>query len=254
LECDGIKAEIEVQREKQALQAASMPKFLKWVKQNPMPRTEGGKDRWSKRARKANPHIVITTKLNYDIHFLIFCSSFPTKHWLELPAEERERFATQLAPDRVQWGHDAFHMEKRPMLIQSLKDFQSSPFRQFDHVFTAKVAEHSGDFVVSWCWPRSDRKLLEDFKQWLEENRPPDQPPLHTTSESASRKTSHRDLLKALGALRLTRAFKNNFIEARYHAWEVLPKPLYKDQAAWIKATNRAKQQIETFQSKMLRI
>jgi hypothetical protein len=145
-------------------------------------------------------------------------------------------------------------MEKSGMLIQSLKDYLSNPFRYGGGRLSAvKAAEDSGDFVVSWYWPRSDRKLLQDFKKWLEENRPPDQPPLHKTGESPTRKTSHKDLLKALGALRLIRAFKNNFSEARYRGWEVLDKPLYKDQAAWIKAKNRAEQEIETFRSTMLR-
>jgi hypothetical protein len=145
-------------------------------------------------------------------------------------------------------------MEKSGMFIRSLEDYLSSPFRYTGGRLSAvKVPEHSGDFVVSWCWPRSDRKLLQDFKKWLEENRPPDQPPLHKTGESPTRKTSHKDLLKALGALRLLRAFKNNFRKAYDHAWEVLDKPLYKDQAAWIKAKNRAEQEIETFRSTMLR-
>jgi hypothetical protein len=281
LECDSIKAEAKKLRQKQVLSEANRKKFEKWVRLNPMPRTQGverdtscdsaiahcenylmagaikggERDRWCERALKANPDIIVTTKLSHDLHFLGTCAHFPTKHWLEIPAGEREHLAKQFTPDRLQWGHDAFHMEKRGMLIQSLEDYLSSPFRYAGGRLSAvKLPEHSGDFVVSWCWPRSDRKLLQDFKKWLEENRPTDQPPFHKTSESTSRKTSHRDLLKALGALRLTRAFKNDFGKACNHAWAVLDKPLYKDQAAWIKATNRAKQQIETFQSKMLRI
>jgi hypothetical protein len=279
LECDSIIAEAKKLRERHVLSEANRKKFEKWFRLNPMPATQGIEpdtccesaiahcenyvmagawkggelDRWCERALKANPDVIVTTKLSYDLHFLGTFAHFPTKHWLEIPAEEREQFATQLAPHRVQWGHEAFHMEKRPMCIESLKDFQNSPSRQSDHVFTARVPEHSGDFVVSWCWPRSDRKLLQDFKKWLEENRPPDQPPLHKTGQSPTRKTSHKDLLKALGALRLIRAFKNDFSEARYHAWEVLDKPLYKDQAAWIKAKNRAEREIETFQSTMFR-
>src|SRR5262249_53387714 len=157
-------------------------------------------------------------------------------------------------PDGLQWGHDAFHYEKSGMLIQSIEEYLSSPFTYTGSWFsTVKVPGLSGDFVISWFWERSDRKLLLDFKKWLEENRPQDKPPLHKTGESPTRKTSHKDLLKALGALRLIRAFKNDFSEARYHTWEVLDKPLYKDQAAWIKAKNRAEQEIETFQSTMLR-
>jgi hypothetical protein len=50
------------------------------------------------------------------------------------------------------------------------------------------------------------------------------------------------------------RAFKNNFSEARYHAWEVIDKPLFRDQAAWIKAKNRAEQEIEAFKGRMLHV
>jgi hypothetical protein len=279
-ECDSIIAEAKKLRQKHVFREANRKKFEKWFRLNPMPPTQGvepdtccesaiahcenyvmagawkggERDRWCERALKANPDIIVTTKLNYDLAFLGTCAHFPARHWLEIPAGEREQVAKQFTPDRSQWGHDAFHMEKRGMLIESLEDYLSSPFRYTGGQFSAvKVPQHSGDFVVSWCWPRSDRKLLQDFKKWLEENRPPDQPPLHKTGESPTRKTSHKDLLKALGALRLMRAFKNNFTEAYNHAWEVLDKPLYKDQAAWIKAKNRAEQEIETFQSTMLR-
>jgi hypothetical protein len=279
LECDSIKAEAEKLKQKHVLSEANRQKFERWVRLNPMPYTQGvepdtscesavahcenyvmagatkggERDRWCERALKANPNIIVTTKLSHDLHFLGTCAHFPTKHWLEIPAEERAQIGNLFHPDRLQWGHDAFHMERRGMLIQSLEDYLGNPLRYTGGwLSSVKVPEHSGDFVVSWCWPRSDRKLLQDFKKWLEENRPPDQPPLHKTGESTTRKTSHKDLLKALGALRLTRAFKNNFSEARYHAWEVLDRPLYKDQAAWIKAKNRAGQEIEAFQRRML--
>ena len=210
--------------------------------------------RWSKKSSEANPHVFPTSELNRDFHFLGECSHFPSKHWLEIPAAERTAISRQLRPERFQWGHDAFHMEKRPLLIMSVEDCLRSPLSLLDKAFvTIKAPEHSGDFIFSWCWPRSERKLLEDFRKWLEDNRPPDQPPLHKTAESTSRKTSHRDLLKALGALRLLKAFENDVREASYHAWEVLDKPLYKDQPAWIKARKRAEQEIAVFESKALR-
>ena len=254
LECDSIRAEAKKLREKSILSAANEQKFKRWLRRNPMPRTRGiEQDRWCKRALKANPNVVVTTKLSYELHFLGDCAHFPSKHWLQISAEERAQLGNLFRPDRMQWGHDAFHMETRGMLIQSVEEYLSSPFRNIGD-WLPSVPEHSGDFVVSWCWPRSNRKLLQDFKEWLEENRPPDQPPLHKTGESTTRKTSQKDLLKALGALRLMRAFKNNFSEARYHAWEVIDKPLFRDQAAWIKAKNRAEQEIEAFKGRMLHV
>lgn len=77
----------------------------------------------------ANPHMIVTSRLTNDLHFLDECSHFPKKHWLEIPAEERAQVSERLQPDRQQWGSDAFHMEKRGMLIQSLEDYLSSPFR-----------------------------------------------------------------------------------------------------------------------------
>jgi hypothetical protein len=211
LECDSVIAEAKKLRQRHVLSEANRKTFEKWVRLNPMPATQGiepdtccenaiahcesyvlagalkggERDRWCERALKANPYVIVTTKLSYDLHFLGTCAHFPIKHWLEIPAEERAQIGNLFRPDRLQLGHDAFHMDKSGMFVRSLEDYLSSPSRYTGSRFSAvKVPEDSGNFVVSWYWPRSDRKLLLDFKKWLEENRPPDQRPLHKTGES----------------------------------------------------------------------
>ena len=251
LECKDVKAEVQSVREKEILCGANKGRFEDWVRSNPMPSNQAERQEWSKRALKANPHVIVCSKLRY-VSFLSSCSHFPKKHWLEIPAEERKQIAPQ--PDRLQWGFGPVFEEKSRMFIQSLEDFLIVKLRWFGYAFSKKLPQGSGDHVFSLYWARSDKKLLEDFKQWLEENRPAAQPPFHKTRESTSRKTSYKDLLKVLGALRLLRAFKSDWDAAASHTVKICGRSLYAEQKGWLDAEVKAHKEIRDFQTRMFRI
>jgi hypothetical protein len=108
-----------------------------------MPRSDGAKKKsWCERARIKHPNLVVTTKLDHDLHFLAECTHFPARHWLEIPPEERKQMAASLRPDRMIWGTDAFHMERRPLSISTLDAYFSSPWYSLQ--LDVKVPEHSG--------------------------------------------------------------------------------------------------------------
>jgi hypothetical protein len=143
-------------------------------------------------------------------------------------------------------------MEAKPLLIYPLEYFLA--LRRLFPLgdASAKLPHHSGPHVFDVCWARSDSKLKEDFGKWLEDKRPKDQPGFQ--AQGGSQRTSPKDRLKALGALRLKKAYKRDVGSARDCTSNVLGKPLYKDQAAWIKAANKAEEHLREFQNKMLGI
>ena len=254
LECETVKAEVALLSEKARLRESNMEKTYEWLRAHPAPKNREHEPEYFELARKAIPHFYVTSPLHKDVRFLAYCSHFPEKHWLEIPKPEREEIAKSFQPGRLEWGHTPAHMAKRNMMIELLETFQNSPLRTPQLALQLKPhPAHSAEYVFSLCWPRSDRMLLKDFKNWLEENRPKDQPPFERTGAAPSRKTSHKDLLKALGAVRLLRAFDGNFQEARFHSLDAADKPLYKDQSAWRKAMRKAEDEIECFNARMVR-
>jgi hypothetical protein len=258
IESDEVKTEVEALRRKWNLR--DTPRVRKqvadWWQSNPPPigsaivpasanERKAWKE-WSDGLREAVPEAVVTTTLNSELHFLPGCDSFPTKHWLEIPAAKRKLIAQGFYPDRHRTGgltdpaQLALRLEASPMIIEPLEDFLN-PSRPFPPL-TLK-----GYYALSVNWERSNRKLTEDFGQWLEENRPKDQPGLHRTKQSASRTTSPRDLLKNLSALRLIRHFEGNIQAARDYYYLVLEAFLYKDDSAWRKAEKKAIREITRF-------
>jgi len=226
-----------------------------WFRSNPEPREERQRKVWRVKMNEIKD-CVTTTKLDYEIHFLVDLAEdgmFPERYWLEIEPHRRRKTLFLFRPDRLRWGDDPASMETRQLLIQTFESFLE--WRQLcGGLLRFKHPHYSGPQVFNVCWARSDRKLTRDFAKWLKESRPKDQPGFQVSRHGGSRRTTPRDLLKALAALRLVRAFKGDVTTARFHTLETpLDKPLYKDQAAWIKATNRAKREIEIFESKMLR-
>lgn len=100
--------------------------------------------------------------------------------------------------------------------------------------------------MVKLNWARSDGKLKADFAAWLKENRPDDRQPYHKSTDSDSRRTTEKDLLKALGAHRLLRHFKGDWnVAADFSAQFCTdkkgnPKPLYVEQSEWRDAEEKA--------------
>jgi hypothetical protein len=244
-------------RQHYAESEAARKKRADWFRSNPEPRDERQHEIWRAKSVNEIGDTIIRTKLDYDIHFLIDLAEnriFPERYWLEIEPDRRRKISSSFGPDRMRWGHDPASMETRPLLIETLESFVDFR-RQWPVLFMdTEHPNYSGPQVFDVCWARSDRKLTRDFAEWLKDNRPKEQPAFQVTAHGGSRRTTPRDLLKALAALRLVRAYKGDINDARFRTLETLDKFLYKDQAAWIKATDKAKQQIEIFERKMLRV
>jgi hypothetical protein len=252
-----VKREVEAQRRKWILQKSPSvkQKVADWWQSNPKPPGGGfaslptkEEREWLRKFREAIPEADPTTKLHQDLHFLLACEYFPEKHWLEIPVGERQLIAKEFYPDRHRTGswtdplQSALRLEASPLRIEPLEDFLNSESSPLYARLGLK-----GHYVFSFSWERSSRKLTDDFGQWLEENRPKDQPGFHLSKQSTSRTTSPRDLLKNLSALRLIRHFDGDVDAARDHYHLVLCKFLYKDDSAWKRAAKKALREIKRF-------
>jgi hypothetical protein len=253
LESESIKRAVSDEKEKFALHLAHEEEHKQWFRANPAPFDKAEHKAWCHRAIQEIPHVLLRPSLRQPLHFLTYCHHFPDKHWLKIPSKERKDIAKMFLPGRLEWGLGPAYMAKQEMIIQSLDQFLANLLKPWNFFPTTNPFPWcSGKHVFSFNWPRSNRMLLQDFKRWLEENRPEDQPSYESTSSGSSRKTSHKDLLKALAALRLLRSFKDNFEEARFHSMDAADRPLYSDQSAWRKAVVKAEQEIEHFEAAMI--
>lgn len=227
--------------------AEEMPKYEKWLSEHPPP---GGNMRdpdWIATSLKACPYLVSFARLTMELHFLRDCQEFPAKHWLEVDPKVRSHIG-KLVRERRRWGNDPKDLASQKLSISRLSDYLSSPFGRLTRAFAKyDPPEYSGEYAFSWWWSRSDRKLIEDFSRWLKENRPEGQAAIENSSASTSRRTNERDHLRTLSAYRLKRTFAGGYQEAQSHAFNVLGKPLYNDQAAWLKAERKAAKEIARF-------
>jgi hypothetical protein len=225
-----------------------------WFKSNPEPTGEADRAIWQAKMLSEVGEIDARRELEQEIHFVVDFAEegiFPKRHWLEIDPKLRRKHAVH--EDRWRVGDvDPASMEAKPLLIYPLEDFLALQ-RLFPEVgLDAKLPDHSGPHVFDVCWARGDSKLKGDFQQWLDDNRPKDQPGFQKSAHGGSRTTTPRDLLKALGALRLMKAYERDVGRVRDHTWNVLGKPLYKEQTAWINAAKKAKEHLHVFQRKML--
>ena len=284
---DVIEA-VELAREKaRRYEGRNVEAYMKWILENPFPADFGQWGEWGKRSLAANPDYDLTTKLDYDTHFLVEWQEFPKSHWLAIPASIR-RDAKRMRPvvDKAgRWReplNEAYHradMEAREFDSDSALFFKTQfgigchtwiPdyaldentkvqwWREWAETTKSKGGMASADrweeyrlFQINWA--RSDRRLKDDFAKWLKENRPDDRQALYNAEASASRRTSHRDLLKALGAFRLLRHFAGDWQQAAGFSvlfrrnGKGIPSPLYAEQSEWRDAEKRAKQALEQF-------
>jgi hypothetical protein len=167
--------------------------------------------------------------LEQAIHFVVDFAEegiFPKRHWLKIDPKLRRKHAVR--EDRGRVGDiDPASMEAKPLRFYPLEYFLELR-RRFPWVgLDAKLPEHSGPHVFDVCWARSDRKLKKDFEQWLKHNRPKDQPGFQ--AQGGSQRTTPRDLLKALAAFRLMRAYEGDTVRAGNYTWKVCGKDLYKE-------------------------
>lgn len=91
-------------------------------------------------------------------------------------------------------------------------------------------------FVAAVNWANSNDAIIAEFRKWLVEHRP------HPHYDRA-RKTNERDLLRALGAMRLCQAM--HWREAEQYTRGVLGYPLYSGEKSWKRAVAKAKAQIK---------
>jgi len=191
------------------------------------------------------------TKLKHDFHFLINCEAFPQKHWLEIALGERQSIAGAFYPNsgRMYSVFDPARREATPLSIQPLKEFLTSPLFSLTSPDGQSIRQLlcENEFVFSPNWERSDSKLSADFRQWLKESRPKDKPGLELTKQSPSKKTSAKDRMKQLTALRLIRHFKNSVQKARDYYEAQTEVLLYRDDSAWRKAEMKAWEEIRRF-------
>jgi hypothetical protein len=234
--------------------AAANKRRSAWFKSNPEPTEDRERQIWQAKMVSEIGDTVVKTELEPEIHFLVNFAEkgiFPEKYWLQIDPGCRRKHAVQ--GDRWRVGHvDPASMEAKQLLIYPL-DYFLELKRLFPIAgLSAKLPDHSGPHVFDVCWARSDRKLRKDFEQWLKNNRPKDQPGFLV--QGGSQRTTPRDLLKCLAALRLMRAYKRDAVRAADYTWKICGKSLYKEQTTWIKAEKKAEEHFIVFQRKMLRI
>ncbi len=251
LESRAVVAVVEAYREKRVLRESPairqrIAEF--WAATPPPPPSSFAENQkvqeWQRKLHAAIPEADVTTKLNFDLFFLIDCEYFPGKHWLELPFAERSWIARQFHPHPSRSGSLldpavlATRLEANPLSIESFQEWLCGP---------CPLLTVEGYYVFSVNWERSNRKLIEDFKHWLVKTRPKDRPPFHLTQGSTSRRTTERELLKKLSVMRLSRHFGGNTACAKEHCYQETGIFLYRDEAAWKKAEKAALSEIERF-------
>jgi hypothetical protein len=250
VESEFVRTEVAAERQRWVSQNSPsvQQKINDWCQANPRP--PGGslaslptqeEREWLRKVHEAIPELA-TTKLHKDLHFLFECQHFPSKHWLEIPATERELIAKRFYPTDYTTVSctDPARYEATPMKIETLEDFLARSW-------SLGVSISKDTHVFSFFWERSDRKLTEDFQKWLNENRPKEEPGFHLSKQTTSRATSPKDWLTRLAALRLIRHFSGNVRAARDYSYSVLEHFLYKEDTAWKRAEAKARQQITRF-------
>jgi hypothetical protein len=248
IESEAIKTQVAAVRAGWDLREspAVKRKIADWWQANPHPGgLFGSPERveWGKKLPEAVPEAVVTTSLPSHLHFLFACSHFPSKHWLEIPLAERKQTSTSIPkPHKMLPLTDPTRFEATPMFIQPLEEFKT--FMTGSLSLLTNLVPY---YVFSLHWERSNRKLLGDFQKWLEENRPAGKRPFHLTKQSTSRRTTNKELLKNLSALRLLRHFEGNIQKARDHCEEILERSLYSDESSWRKAEVKALKEIRRF-------
>lgn len=291
LETPEVIAEVGADRERlRRFEKRDVTAFRKWMEENPRPDflDRSKLDDWVQKFYAANPDSDLRTKLDFPAHFLAHWPEFPELHWLEIPPYVRQdKKRIRLVPGQGDWRREMW----KPhfwLKQEEGQEFDTVPSFFYKtglglacHTWIATYLPPGLDFWRDWtdtiqtpwgfasadrcheyrlvkiAWARSDRKLKGDFARWLKDNRPPDRQPYHSSKESDSRRTTERDLLKALGALRLLCHFKGNWnAAADYSALFCTdkrgePKALYVEQSEWLDAEKRAGEALSEFHRKL---
>jgi hypothetical protein len=166
--------------------------------------------------------------------FLIACRDFfPKQPWLELPVAFRERLAKEFwrasdrTTDRVT-GEEMFTEFGDPeLLMVPLKSIAPSESTR------ARWMKGSSNYAAIIDWTQSDKRLIERFALWLRRNAPTSR-----RVEEKRGRISEVDLLKQLGALRLTK--NATILQAMRYTEEKLGNPLYASEQTWSKQRKKA--------------
>jgi len=286
LETPDVIAEVEAIRKKRALsKKVDMEAVRKWRSANPFPGVDDNARlrEWTNRFNKEFPDYMVITKFyDYGAHFLFNWPEFPKQHWLEIPDRIRkgvDEKRSRPTPGRPVWGEGLKGEEAKgtfgtvpgffykgatglcwqegdPEFIDRIGNI-GALMKYVPTVKTPWGASSEDRWteyrMVSHSWARSDRRLKADHAQWLKDNRPDDRQPYHRSKDGDSRRTTERDLLKALGAFRLLRHFPGDWrAAAEYSEANCMdkrgnPKPLYVEQSEWRDAEKRAREALSEF-------
>jgi len=290
LESPDVIAEVEATRRKTVLsEQVDRQAMREWHLANPRPEDSEKWREWTNRFSERFPDYFVTMKSwIYEVHFLSDWPEFPDLHWLEIPPDVRQdKKRIRPVSGECDWRGDMWEphfwlkQEEGQKFDAVPSFFYKTGLGLACHTWLAPYLPPSLDLWKDWtktsktpwgfasadrwheyrlmevAWARSDRKLKADFAEWLKENRPDDRQPYHKLKESNSRRTTHRDLLKALGALRLLRHFKGVWgAAADYSALFCTDKrggqkPLYVEQSEWRDAEKRAIEALTQFSKKV---
>jgi hypothetical protein len=168
-----------------------------------------------------------------------FCPEFPAKHYLFVDPGERQRRSHLL------WGND-------PLVGAKMIDARwcgTCPMGLEEMVREAQRTKGSiyrvGGFDLALLkinWTLPDSWLKENFAAWLEANRPKEIKPVPDRGEGVPARV-WKNKLKKLAAWRLLR--KVSWGEAADITHYAYGKPLYSEQAEWLKARKWVDTQIE---------
>jgi hypothetical protein len=290
LETPDVIAEVEELR-KRRTPISKVVGLHQWCGANPKPENDPKRwIEWVNRLRRRFPNLPVTAFHDDNLQFLSHWPEFPTQHWLQIHEREiKSRDKKRLpppGPGQLRWVEGlkgmalnstvdivpGFFYKGKDGLSWRIGDPEFMPgLTNIDTLFTyvptaknpwgAATEDRWTEYrVLSWHWARSNRNLKADFAKLLKEIRPDDRQPYHKSKDSDSRRTTKRELLKALGAFRLLRHFKDDWNAAAKYSEAFCrdksgnPKPLYVEPSEWRDAQKRAQDALNEFHTKTFSI
>ena len=182
---------------------------------------------------------------------------FPAKPWLEIQAGlRRDRIAHHSAAFTALAN---YFREKRGETAFKVLNPADFPVRLKAMLIRARTAKHSPyasgdrlrgeveDLFCSIKWAEPLEWIVEDFRRWATQNRPK-----HITLVRDRSARTSRELLNALGALRLLRHFRKSKKTTEAAIGKALEstqaqktkRPLYATRESWLRAVKRAEEHL----------
>jgi hypothetical protein len=180
-----------------------------------------------------------TCQMDLD-YCMVLDASFPKQAYLEADSASR-RLKLFLLNQFIQPDLTSKLDPKSKSAIQSRPFWQTTQKQAgFECLEQNSRTERQGLFLLTYSvvavnWAYSNDQILPWVGKWLEENRP------HLPYDRG-RRTNERDLLKALGALRLCQAM--GWRKAEEYTKGVLGTPLYSGKKSWQRAVKKAEAQL----------